>query len=146
MPLLHMVVKQTGPTKPFEWTIPYTKLDKWYPLVEVRFLTDSGDWIPIPLIFDSGAEATLLRPRYAKQFPDGEQELVGVVGSGQRSPADILKDIQVEFLARKLKCDVIVRELPCHSFVGGLFGRNCFKPFGFAVWESARELYVTLKP
>ena len=139
------MVKPRGPTKRFEWTIPFTKLDKWYPLVEVKFLTQSGAWIPIPLIFDSGAEATLLLPRYANHFPDGEDEPIGVVGSSRIS-APVIKDIEVEFLDRRLKCDVIVRPLPCHPFIGGLFGRNCFKPFGFGFWENSRELYVTSKP
>jgi hypothetical protein len=147
MLLLHMVVKPTGPTKPFEWTIPYTNLDKWYPLIEVSFLAKSGEWVPIPLIFDSGAEATLLRPRYARHFPDGKERQVGGVGSGDRVPAPVITDIEFEFLQRRAKCDaIIIQDFPCHSFVGGLFGRNCFRPFGFGVWENARELYVTLKP
>jgi len=33
-----------------------------------------------------------------------------------------------------------------YTWMAGVVGRDCFKPFGFGFWESARELYVTLKP
>ena len=142
-----MVVKPKGPTKKFEWTIPFTELDgKSYPIVEVKFLTQLGAWIPIPLIFDSGAEVTLLLPRYAENFPAGEEELIGVVGSSNAVPAPVIKGIEVDFLGQSAKRDIIIRQFPCHPFVGGLFGRDCLKPFGFGYWEGSRELYVTLKP
>jgi hypothetical protein len=28
----------------------------------------------------------------------------------------------------------------------GVFGRECFKSFGFGFWEKSHELYVTVKP
>lgn len=141
-----MVNIQQARIQPFEWTIPFTKLDKLYPLVEVKFLTKAGKWIPIRLIFDTGSEAALLRPRYAQYFPEPVIELVGGAGETEREPTPVIKNVQIEFLSKQIKCDVIVRDLPCHSLVGGLFGRNCFKPFGFGFWENAQQIYVTLKP
>lgn len=132
-------------SKIFDWTIPFTKLDNTlYPLVEVNFLTTVGAWIPINLIFDSGASDIYLRPNYSKFFAPGVEEDIGTVGAKVRAP--VTPDVEIQFLEKTLVCDIVIRDFPCHSYVGGLFGRSAFSPFGFGFWENAGELYVNVKP
>lgn len=142
-----MVVRRTEASKTFELTIPFTELvGIWYPLVEVNFLTKLGAWIPINLIFDTGATNIVLLPKYEDFFPPGVEEEIGEVGSAMRAHAPVTKDIKVEFLNKTITCDILIRAFPCHPYIGGLFGRESFIPFGFGFWEHTRELYVTLKP
>lgn len=139
-----MLIRRTQ-SKTFDWTIPFTKLgDRLYPLVEINFLTIVGAWIPINLIFDSGASDMILRPNYSKFFAPGVEEELGIVGPKVFAP--VTPDVEVQFLEKTVVCDVVIREFDCHSYVGGLFGRSAFSLFGFGFWESAHELYVTVIP
>lgn len=142
-----MLIRRTQ-SKAFDWTIPFTQLgDSWYPLVEVNFLTAVGAWIPINLIFDSGAGDIYLRPNYSKFFRPGVEEEIGTVGAAaDKVYAPVTSDVEVQFLERTMVCDVVIKDMKAHSYIGGLFGRSAFSPFGFGFWESARELYVTVMP
>jgi hypothetical protein len=138
-------VKRNGPTKKFEITIPFTEINgEWYPIVEVSFRTVFNEWLKLLLIFDTGAEPIVLKPDYAHVFPSGTEELLG--GIGEEKPHTALAtETEVEFLGLVHKCEIVIDKVP-KPFVAGIFGRDGFKAFGFGFWESARELYVTLKP
>jgi hypothetical protein len=140
-----VTVRRYGPTKSFEITIPFTRIHgERYPLVPVSFWTIYNDWLTVPLIFDTGAEPIILKPEYRRLFPPGRQELVGGVGEEQGHTVMATK-ANVEFLGRIQSCEIVIDKVP-KDFAAGIFGRDGFKPYGFGFWETARELYVTLKP
>lgn len=118
--------------------------ERWFPIVEVALVQPTGRRVPLQLLFDTGATQITMRADYAFLFtnlekqwfqtPDGEVE------------GKIAKNQTIEFLGVAVRCDIgLLENFPDRVYVG-LFGRDCFKSFGFGFWESERELYVTLKP
>ena len=135
------------PLKSFERTIPFIQVqnDGWYPIVEVVFIKVDGQRIRLPLLFDTGATQIVLHPDWAWLFPKGDIVEFNSVGDEQPTSGTLVRGT-IEFLGQVMDCTIGFAALPKRTWMAGLFGRECFTPFGFGFWESARELYVTLKP
>lgn len=128
----------------FTEVIRFTEIpgEGWFPIVEVVFIKADGERRQLALLFDTGATQIVLRREYQWLFPKGEIEGFDT-GAG---PAEgILTTGKIEFLGVVTDCNVSLLPMRRRAWAG-LFGRDCFKPFGFGFWENARELYVTLKP
>jgi hypothetical protein len=138
-------IKRSGPTKPFEITIPFREINgEWYPIVEVSFRTRFNEWLKLPLIFDTGSEPIVLKPDYEHVFLPGREE--SIAGIGADGPHTVVAtQTEVQFLGRIQNCEIVIDKVP-KEYAAGIFGRDGFKPFGFGFWEGAHELYVTLKP
>jgi predicted aspartyl protease len=135
------------PVKSFEHVIPFTQArgEGWLPIVSVGFISSNGSEYELPLLFDTGATEIILPPEFVEDFPPGEPAQANVGGAKQ--PAiGILTNATVEFMGHRMKCEILLLDLPANPLRAGLFGRGCFKPFGFGFWESTRELYVTSEP
>jgi hypothetical protein len=136
-------------TKTFERTIPFQAVygHGFLPLVGVKFFPRNADPFTVSLIFDTAATEITLRPEYQDWFPEGESVEAAVGGSTKRAEGIEITST-VEVLGQTLRDrKVLFLELgEPNPLFAGLFGRDCFTPFGFGFWESARELYVTLKP
>jgi len=133
--------------KLFETTIPFTEVQTgiWYPIVEVTFVKADGQRRRLPLLFDTGATQITLHPEWAWLFPQGITEQFNSVGD--ETAADGLRTQgRIEFLSRTIDCTILLAPLPRRTWMAGLFGRECFIPFGFAFWEKTHELYVNLNP
>jgi hypothetical protein len=133
------------PDKPFETTIPFVNVpgEGWYPLVELTFLRPSGN-LHLSLLFDTGADQILLHPYWEWAFPNLKPaKFSGIGGSvtGKRTAG------QVEFLGQTINCVIGFgpKKMEQKTWMQGVFGRDCFMPFGFGFWESSHELYVTSK-
>jgi hypothetical protein len=145
---LAIVVRQTASVKVFGLAIPFTEIrGVSYPLIDVSFWTIHNDWVTVPLIFDTGAQDVILKPDYEHVFPSGRPVRVGGIGqAGSHDAVEVRSN--VELLGRRIdNCPVLIDEVPAPALIGGVVGREVFKPFGFGFWENAGELYVaTLKP
>jgi hypothetical protein len=133
--------------KSFEHVIPFTQAlgEGWLPIVRVAFISTNGAEYELPLLFDTGASEIVLPHEFANDFPPGEQAQANV--GGKKDPAaGIVTNGMVEFMGRRMKCEILLLYFPANPLRAGLFGRGCFKPFGFGFWESTRELYVTSQP
>lgn len=129
----------------FTEVIPFTHIvgEGWFPIVEVDLIKPQGGRQQLQLLFDTGATQIILRPDHIKFFTKVEEEDydtgAGLIRGG------ITKNQQIEFLGITIVCDIGF--LPMRPRLwAGVFGRDCFKSFGFGFWEGAHELYVTLKP
>ena len=134
------------PVARFERTIPFTQVpgEGWFPIVEVTFIKADGQQRRLNLLFDTGATEIVLRPDYAWLFPPGQTETWDTAGNGQGTPG-ILTTGKIDFLGIVQDCSISL--LPMRPRLwAGLFGRECFKPFGFGFWDRAHRLYVTLRP
>ena len=142
-------------TDKFEETIRFTfvsDLDDWYPIVNVTFLSPNQDLLQLPLLFDTGADQICLHPYWETFFP--QHLLLKTTFDGLGVRTDQEQDQQegkhtsgrIEFLGRIIDCDIGFTQMPDRIWMAGVFGRECFKPFGFGFWEEARKLYVTLRP
>jgi hypothetical protein len=145
---LAIVVKRAASVKVFELIIPFTDIGGVsYPLIDVSFWTAiHNDWLTVPLIFDTGAQDVILKPDYGHVFPKGRPVRVGGIGQAAGHDAVEVRS-DVELLGRRIdNCPVLIDEVPAPTLVGGVVGREAFKPFGFGFWENSGELYVvTLK-
>ncbi len=134
--------------KSFEYTIPFTEVrgHGWLPLVSIKFVASDGSRFALPLIFDTAATQITLRPDYQNLFPSGQPAAANVAGNKQAARG-VETTATIEFLGQAMTCAILFLDLGEPNLLfAGLFGRECFKPFGFGFWESARELYVALKP
>jgi hypothetical protein len=135
-------------TKDFTETIKFTRVvdvsgDRWFPIVEVALVKPTGQRVPLKLLFDTGATQITLRGDHGFLFTDVEEERFQTAKGEVQGR--IAKNQTIEFLGVSTSCDIgLLDDFPERVFVG-IFGRDCFKPFGFGFWENARELYVTLK-
>lgn len=132
--------------KSFEHVIPFTEAqgEGWLPIVQVAFISSNGTEYELPLLFDTGATEIVLPPEFADDFPPGELANANVGGKKDAATGVVTNGI-VEFMGQRMECEILLLDLPPNPLRAGLFGRGCFKPFGFGFWESAHELYVTLK-
>jgi hypothetical protein len=119
----------------------------WLPLLSVTFIPPIGSRFVLPLIFDTAASEITLRPDFSRFFSTGQPAKANVGGTTQAASGTETKST-VEVLGCVLKDrKILFLDLgEPNPLFAGLFGRDCFSPFGFGFWENARELYVTLKP
>lgn len=129
-------------------TIPFT-YDRdtrfWYPVVRAGFLTASGVWRDLPMLFDPGSTDIVIRPIYAPLFAPGTEDEINAVGQDLPHKA-LVTTSRIELFGVEGDCEIVLDRIPANACFAGLLGRKCCMPFGFGFWESARELYVTLKP
>lgn len=135
-------------TKDFERTIYFQEDPKrgiWFPIVTANFLTKFNSWITVPLLFNTGATDIVLSRDYLKSFNRGPYEDVDQAGrkKSRKVPTAISR---INALGVEQDCRVLLCSLPPSPLYSGLFGRSLFSFFGFGLWESVSELYVTLKP
>jgi hypothetical protein len=124
--------------------IPDAEGEQWFPIVEISIVKATGRRIPLQLLFDTGATQIIIRADHSHLFTGLEDAWFNT--SYGKVKGKIAKGQTIEFLGVTTTCDIgLLPNFPEHVFVG-LFGRDCFSPFGFGFWESAHELYVTLKP
>jgi len=135
------------PDRSFETTIPFVEVAGvgWYPLLQVTFLKPNRRKLYLPLLFDTGADQICLHPDWQHFFPNLRDTTFYGTGHEKAAPGKTTKG-QVEFLGRIIDCEIGFAQMQSYTWMAGVVGRDCFKPFGFGFWESARELYVTLKP
>lgn len=146
------------PAKSFEHTIPFYSVTDpvsqqtvSIPLVSVQFIRPNGNRVTLPLIFDTGASTVTLRNDFfwlfnVPSWTSGTPLSVNTAGN-QRPVAAYQYSGRLEFLGKTVNCPINLQELPPNPLWAGLFGREAvFREFGFAFWESTRELYVTLRP
>jgi hypothetical protein len=135
------------PDKSFETTIPFVQVQGggWYPLVKVVFLKPNRRDLELTLLFDTGADQIVLHPEWEWAFPNLRPYKFGGIG-GETDGKNTRG--QVEFCGQVIDCDIGFgpKEMERRTWMAGILGRDCFKPFGFGFWETSRELYVTLKP
>ena len=136
-------------TKTFERTIPFKAVYRhgFLPLVRVKFLPPNVDPFTLSLVFDTGATQITLRRDYQEWFPQGiavEANVAGSIEAGEGTETMSTVEVFGQTLQNRKILFMDLGE-PSPLFAG-LFGRDCFKPFGFGFWESANEFYVTLKP
>jgi predicted aspartyl protease len=135
------------PVKSFEHVISFTQArgEGWLPIVNVAFISSNGTEYELPLLFDTGATEIVLPPEFAEDFPPGTAANANV--GGKKDPASgVLTRGTVEFMGQRIECEILLLDLPANPLRAGLFGRGCFKPFGFGFWESTHQLYVTSQP
>lgn len=134
------------PDKSFEITIPFVETeDGWFPLIEVVFLRPDNRQLTLPLLFDTGAENICLHPYWEWAFPDLKPQRIHGVGKDGWIYGKSTQG-RVKLLGSETDCEILFAPMLEKTWRAGLLGRDCFKSFGFGFWESARELYVTLKP
>jgi len=134
------------PDKSFETTIPFVKVpgNGWQPIVEVTFLRSPEPNLTLPLLFDTGADQICLLPSWESSFSNLEDTEFDGLG-GEPQPGKHAQG-RIRFLGRIIDCDIGFAKMKERTWMQGVFGRNCFRPFGFGFWEDAHELYVTLRP
>jgi len=135
------------PDKSFERSIPFVEMPGvgWYPIIQVAFLKPNKHKLTLPLLFDTGAELICLHPDWEWAFPSlTDCDFAGIGGTAR---GKITKG-QIELFGEVIDCDIGFgpQGMQIRTWMAGVIGRECFKPFGFGFWEGARELYVTLKP
>ncbi len=133
--------------KSFDRVIPFTQAEggEWLPIVSVAFILSDGTEYELPLLFDTAATEITLPQEFAEDFPPGEPTKANVGGSKQAATGAVTS-ATIEFLGQRMTCPILLLDFPANPLFAGLFGRACFKPFGFGFWESSHELYVTLEP
>jgi hypothetical protein len=136
-------------TKTFERTIPFQAVYRrgFMPLVSVKFFPNNVDPFTLSLIFDTGATQITLRPDYQELFPQGVAAEANVGGRTEAAKGTETMSTVEAFGLKLLNRKILFVDLgePNPTFAG-LFGRDCFRSFGFGFWETAREIYVTSKP
>lgn len=134
--------------KSFDRVIRFTEIQGqgWRPILTVTVFGIDGHPYDVPLLFGTGASQITLPPDYDWLFPAGTPETANV--GGQQVPTSgTLTRTTIEFLGRRINCPVLLLDLPTNPAWAGLFGGpECLLPFGFGVWQSACELYVSLNP
>jgi len=132
-------------SKTFEHIIPFTEVYEhgWLPLVKVKFIEPDME---LSLIFDTAATTIMLRPELEEFFPPSQPTEVNVAARKEAAEATETRSA-VEFLGTTIDCRVAFVDLgKPNPLFSGLFGRECFSPFGFGFWQKGHELYVTLTP
>lgn len=135
------------PDKSFETTIPFVEVpgDGWYPIIWVTFVRPRAPNLQLPLLLDTGADQIFLHPDWERAFSNLKDAEFGGIGGKVRGKNT---QGQVEVFGQLIDCDVGFgpKEMESRTWMAGVLGRNCFKPFGFGFWENTRELYVTARP
>ncbi len=134
-------------SKDFTETIKFTYIpgegEEWFPIVEISLVKPTGRRIPLKLLFDTGATQITLRADHEQFCTDVEDAEFDTANGTVRGR--VAKNQTIEFLGVATTCDIGLLNLRERVWAG-LFGRDCFRSFGFGFWENARELYVTSKP
>lgn len=135
------------PYKFFEHTIPFTETpDGWFPLVPVTFIRPQRSDLTLTLLFDTGADDICLHPDNEWAFSGFNLQPQAIEGVGSEDEAEGKKTRgKVTLLGRSLECDILFAPMRWKNWRQGVLGRSCLTAFGVGFWESARELYVTLK-
>lgn len=135
------------PAKSFELTIPFVEVPKvgWYPILQVVFLRPNRQRLQLPLLFDTGADQICLDHAWQWAFPNLRDAEFEGIGNESARPGKVTPG-QIEFLNRVIDCEIGFAAMKPRTWMAGVIGRDCFKPFGFGFWENSRELYVTSKP
>lgn len=133
------------PAKSFETTISFVPVpgNGWQPIVQVTFLRPHGPNLTLPLLFDTGADQICLLPSWESSFSNLQDATFDGLGNGQ--PGKLTRG-RIEFLGLVIDCDIGFAKMTERTWMQGVFGRDCFKPFGFGFWERDRQLYVTARP
>jgi len=136
------------PIKSFDRTIPFVQTDEgWQPLIQVRFLQPrTAKALTVALLFDTGADQICLHPNWMWFFTDLTDRHFKGVGGDDKGTLGKNTFGQIEFLGQTIDCNVGFANMEEKTWMAGVIGRECFKPFGFGFWESAHEIYVTSKP
>jgi hypothetical protein len=133
--------------KSFEHVIDFIPDGKlWQPVVSVTFLRAGALDLSFPLLFDTGASQICLSSDCEEFFPDSKLEDCTFDGIGGASIPGKHTAGQIRFLGRVIDCDIGFAKMKEHSWMRGVFGRECFSAFGFGYWEADHRLYVTVKP
>jgi hypothetical protein len=133
--------------KSFERNIPFIHVqgNYWCPIVKVAFLSPNPRRLELYLLFDTGADHIVLHPEWEFAFPNlKEKDYTGLSGKAKGKTVQG----QIEFYGHIIGCEIGFgpKEMERRTWMAGLFGRDCFKSFGFGFWERDRQLYVTARP
>jgi hypothetical protein len=134
------------PAKSFETTIPFVKIagNGWEPVILVTFLRPRAPNLELALLFDTGADRIVLQPSWEDCFENLEDTTFGGLGGIDQPGKHTAGRIQL--LGQIVDCDIGFTKMTERTWMQGVFGRECFKAFGFGFWEKSHELYVTVKP
>lgn len=128
----------------FETTIDFIPVgNTWQPVVWITFIRPKAPNLSLPLLFDTGADQICLFPSWEPYFSNLEDTTF--YGLGDPQPGKHTQG-QIKFLGCVIDCDIGFAKLTERTWMQGVFGRECFKPFGFGYWERDHRLYVTVKP
>jgi hypothetical protein len=100
--------------------------------------------LELSLLFDSGADRIVLQPSWEDCFENLEDTVFG--GLGDKDQPGKPTTGKIRLLGQIIECDIGFTKMTERTWMQGVFGRECFKSFGFGFWEKSHELYVTVKP
>jgi len=135
------------PVRTFGHVIPFTEArgEGWLPNSQCCLHLVEWFRVRITPTFRYGRDGNNSTPEFVEDFPPGEPAQANVGGTTE-PVAGVVTNGTVEFMGHRMECEIVLLDLPANPLRAGLFGRGCFKPFGFGFWESTRELYVTPQP
>jgi hypothetical protein len=140
------------PTKSFNHTVKFYNVRNrslGLPLVQVDIIPQNKKPFSLSLLFDTGADITILR---ADLYPSlglnswDEGTAVQIDGIGGRT-THYRYDTTIELFGKVIDCPIHLARLAPNPLFSGLLGRETvFKEFGFGFWESLHELYISTNP